>query len=75
MEELIQLLEEIQPGVDFANSTSLIDDGELSSFDVVSIVGELEAEYDIRFRPMDIIPQNFNSAKALYELICRLKEA
>ena len=73
MEELIKLLEEIQQGVDFANSTSLIDYGDLSSFDVVSIVAELEAEYDIRFRPMDIVPQNFNSAQALYDLICRLK--
>ena len=63
MEELIELLEEIQPDADFENCDTLIDDGILDSFAILSIVSELQ----------DIIPENFNSAKALWDMVCRLK--
>lgn len=73
MEELIQILEEIQPDADYENCTTLIDDEILSSFDVISIVGELEDTYDIRILPVEIVPANFNSAKAIYAMVQRLK--
>ena len=41
MEELIELLEEIQPDADFENCDTLIDDGILDSFAILSIVSEL----------------------------------
>ena len=65
MEELIELLEEIQPDADFENCDTLIDDGILDSFAILSIVSELQDTYDITITPADIIPENFNSAKAL----------
>jgi acyl carrier protein len=74
MEELIQILEEIQPDADYENCTTLIDDEILSSFDVISIVGELEDTYDIRILPVEIVPANFNSAKAIYAMVQRLKK-
>ena len=72
MEKLISILEDIQPDADYANCTTLIDDGILSSFDVISIVGELEEEYGIRILPAWIVPANFNSAEAIYAMIQRL---
>ena len=66
MEELIELLEEIQPDADFENCDTLIDDGILDSFAILSIVSELQDTYDITITPADIIPENFNSAKALW---------
>ena len=47
MEELIELLEEIQPDADFENCDTLIDDGILDSFAILSIVSELQDTYDI----------------------------
>lgn len=73
MEELIELLEEIQPDADFENCDTLIDDGILDSFAILSIVSELQDTYDITITPADIIPENFNSAKALWDMVCRLK--
>lgn len=67
MEELIELLEEIQPDADFENCDTLIDDGILDSFAILSIVSELQDTYDITITPADIIPENFNSAKALWD--------
>lgn len=74
MEELIKLLQEIKPEVDFEENNHLIDNEELDSFDIVTIVAAINDEFDVEIRPGDIIPENFNSAEAMYELIQRLEE-
>ena len=73
MEKLIEILEDIQPDADYESCTTLIDDGILDSFAILSIVSELQDEFDIMITPADIIPDNFNSAKALWDMVCRLK--
>ena len=73
MEELIAILEEIQPDADYENCTTLIDDNILDSFAILSIISELKDTYDINITPADIIPENFNSAKALWAMVQRLK--
>ena len=73
MEELMEILEDICPDVDFENETSLVDGKILSSFDILSIIGEISETYDIHITPAEIIPDNFNSAEALWNMICRLK--
>ena len=73
MDELIEILEDIQPDADYENCTTLIDDGILDSFAILSIVSELEDAYDIRITPAEIIPENFNSAEALYAMVQRLQ--
>ena len=40
---------------------------------ILSIVSELEDAFDIRITPAEIIPENFNSAKALYAMVQRLQ--
>ena len=47
MEKLIEILEDIQPDADYETCTTLIDDGILDSFAILSIVGELEDEFDV----------------------------
>ena len=73
MEKLLKILEGIRPDVDFANETSLIDGGFLDSFDMVSIIAELDNEYDITIRITELGPENFNSAEAILKMIERLK--
>lgn len=73
MEKLIEILEDIQPDADYENCTTLIDDGILESFAILSIVGELEDEFDISITPAEIIPENFNSAAALWAMLQRLQ--
>ena len=74
MDKLIEILEDIKPGVDYETCDTLIDDGLLDSFAILSIVSELQDEFDIAITPADIIPENFNSAPALWEMGCRLKD-
>lgn len=73
MDKLMEILEEIRPDVDFRNVKTLIDDEILDSFAILSIVGELEDEFDISVTPAEIIPENFNSAQALWEMVQRLQ--
>lgn len=74
MEELLELLSEVKEDVDFENETALIDDGILNSFDILQIISALNEEYDISIPASEIIPDNFNSAKALLEMVERLQE-
>ena len=74
MEELLEILNEVNADVDFENCDSLIDDGILDSFDIVSIEGELNDAFDVEISPVDIIPKNFNSAKAMWAMVERLQD-
>ncbi len=74
MEELINILEDLHPEVDFDNETSLIDNKILDSFDIVTIVAEINEEFDVSIPAEELIPENFNSAKALWKLIERLMD-
>lgn len=73
MDELIELLEDVKDDVDYAESTSLIDDGLLDSFDILQIVAELNDHYDITIPAEEVIPQNFNSASAILAMVERIK--
>ena len=47
MDQLMDILTEVNADVDFETCDTLIDDGILDSFDIVSIVGELNDTFDI----------------------------
>ncbi|HIU02617.1 MAG TPA: acyl carrier protein [Candidatus Onthocola gallistercoris] len=74
MEQLIKILEDIQPNADYENCTTLVDDHILDSLSILSLVAELEDEFDILIPTVEIIPNNFNSAKQIHALIVRLRE-
>ncbi len=73
MEQLLEILEEIAPGEDYENCTTLIDDHILDSFAILSLVSEIEDTFDVEISPALLVPENFNSAAKLWEMICRLK--
>ena len=74
MEQLMELLRDLRPDVDFERETALIDDGILSSFDITSLVNELMEEFDVEMDIADLEPENFNSAEDIWELIQSLRD-
>ena len=74
MERLIEILEDIQPQADYETCTTLIDDHILDSMSIIALVAELEEEFDVTIPTVEIIPANFNSAQAMYDMITRLQE-
>ena len=73
MEKLLEILQRVRPDVDFKNETLLNDDGILDSMDVVSIISELDDEFGVQVRINELIPDNFNSVEAIWNLIQNLK--
>ena len=73
MDELIEILEDLVPGVDYETCTTLIDDKLLTSFDILSLVSEIEDNFDVELSPGDLTPENFNSAKNIWALIERYR--
>ena len=73
-DELMEILTEIRPDVDFENETSLIDDGILDSMDIVSLVGELDDACYVTVGVENLLPENFNSVDAMVKLIERLQD-
>ena len=69
----MQILQDIRPDVDFENETALIDDGILDSFDVVSIISELDDVFGVQIRITELDPENFNSAESIWNLVQNLK--
>lgn len=74
MEKLIAILSSLHPDVDFESNDSLIDDGILDSLDIVTLVTEINATFNVIIPAEEVVPENFNSAEALMELITRLDE-
>ena len=74
MEELISILEEIQPDADYETCETLIDDNILDSFDMLSLISELNDAYDIKIRPGDMNLKNFDSAEKILALVTRLQD-
>lgn len=74
MNELLEILNGLHPEVDFETCESLIDDKILDSFDIIAIISEINEELDVTISAEYIVPENFNSAKALYALIQKLED-
>ncbi|MDD7676561.1 MAG: acyl carrier protein [Eubacteriales bacterium] len=75
MERLIRILSELHDDVDFSSETHLIDNGILDSLDIVTLITEINDEFDVSIPAEEIIPENFNSANAIMALINKLDEA
>lgn len=73
MQELLEILSDIKPGINFEHETGLIDKGLLESLTIITIVSELNDAFDIEISVMDLIPENFNSAAAMMAMIERLQ--
>ncbi|MCI9193891.1 acyl carrier protein [Acutalibacter muris] len=74
MEELLEILEDIDPDIDYTTADHLIDGKLLDSFSIVSLVSEIANTFDIEISPKYLVPENFNSAAAMWSMICRLRE-
>lgn len=75
MKELLELLEEVKPGVDFESSQNMIEEGLIDSFDMINIIANINEKFDIDFSVAEIIPENFETVKSLYEAIERIKNS
>jgi len=73
--KILEIVTSIRPDIDFENETALMDDGHLDSFDIVSIISDLNDEFNIHIRITELKPENFNSVDALVALVQKLQNS
>ena len=74
MDELLEILNDINPDVDYETEDRLIDGKVYDSFSIITLISNISETFDIELGPEHLIPENFNSAKQIYELVERLME-
>ena len=72
MEELLEILNELHDDINYETETRLVDDKLFDSFDLITLVAELSDAFDIEITAQEFIPENFNSAQALWRMIQEL---
>ncbi|MBD5625943.1 MAG: acyl carrier protein [Desulfovibrio sp.] len=70
-EQILQILKDIQPGFDFEEDVDFVENGYLDSFDVVTLVAELEGTFGVVISALEIVPENFSSIKNICALVRR----
>ena len=75
MEKLLAILREINPDIDYEREDGLIDRGLLDSFDIVTIVAEIDDNFGVQIPAEELTAENFNAAQGLYALIRRLADS
>jgi len=73
MTPLLEILQEMHPDIDYLTHNTLIDDKVIDSFDVITLVAEINDRLDISIPPEEIVPENFNSYVALQALVDKLE--
>jgi len=74
MEQLLAILKNLHPDVDFTLEEDLIGEGILDSLDIVTLITEINSEFDVAIPAEEVVPENFSSAAAILALIERLDE-
>ena len=74
MSKIVSILEDIKPGIDYENCKELIDGHYLDSLSIISLIAELEDEFDITIPAVEIVPANFNSVEQMAAMVVRLQE-
>ena len=74
MDTLLEILQEMHDDIDFATHTTLIDDGVIDSFDIITLIAEVDDRIGVTIPPEELIPENFNSYKTIAALIIRLED-
>ncbi len=74
MDELLEILEDLDPDIDFEHETRLIDDKILNSFSIIALVSNISEEFDIEISPAYLVAENFNSVDAMWKMIQRIQE-
>lgn len=73
-EQLMEILKDLRPDINFEEEQELIDGGALDSFDIVSLVGEMNDAFDIEINVEELLPENFNSVDAMLQLIQKMQD-
>ncbi|MDR0984423.1 MAG: phosphopantetheine-binding protein [Ruminococcus sp.] len=68
-EKFTDILNRVNESILEYEGKNLVEDGVISSLDVMTLIAECEEGFEIEFDPDDIYPENFESPAALWALL------
>ena len=74
MDELLEILNDINPDVDYETEDQLIDEKVFDSFSIITLISNISETFDIELGPEHLIPENFNSAQAMWNMIQSIRD-
>ncbi|MBR5427093.1 MAG: acyl carrier protein [Clostridia bacterium] len=74
MTDLLEILNDIRPDIDYENCEDLVDGKHLDSLSIIALIAELEDVFDVTIPAVEIIPDNFNSVGRIFAMLQRLQE-
>ena len=74
MDELLDILNDVNPDVDYETEDQLIDGKVYDSFSIITLISAISDAFDIELGPEHLIPENFNSAAAMWDMIQRIQD-
>ena len=75
MKTIEEVLKGIRPEFDFTTSQDFLGDGMLDSFDMMTLVSDLDKEYGISIAGVDIVPENFQNIASIQNLMQKYGKA
>ena len=69
MPTIEEILKEIRPEFDFTASQDFVGDGMLDSYDIVTLVSDLDKAHGISIAGVDIVPENFQNIASIQNLL------
>jgi acyl carrier protein len=73
--QILDILSKIRPEIDFRDSTDYLADGLLDSFDIVTLVSDLDSGFGICIPGTEITPDHFRNAESIAEIVNRYRNA
>ena len=74
MSILLEILQEMHDDIDFETHVTLIDDNVIDSFDIITLIAEVDDRIGVTIPAEELVPENFNSYAAISALIARLED-
>jgi len=71
MKKILEVLSSIRPEFDFSTSRDFMADGMLDSFDMITLVSDLDKTFSISIDGTDIIPEHFRNLAAITQLLTK----
>ena len=72
--QILEILTELHPDVDFSSHSRLIDENVIDSFDIITLVAEINDRCGCTIPPEELLPENFNSYEGIKALVNKLLE-
>jgi len=72
--KVLDMLKDLQPGFDFEDGVDFAKEGYLDSFDIITLIRDLEDAFSVTVSALETLPENFSSVESICNLVKRSRK-